>query len=119
MSRTRNHLQQHVEEYLADRHDMRDWIRRAQVFSPWLTPTEYDWERYGHLSIDRWLMDKRIDEEDPYEDSWAQYWNEYWDLREEEMTEYDDSREQEMAEYFYESYDPGNPEALDNFAATL
>lgn len=105
MSRTRNHLQKHVEEYLADRHDMRDWIRRVQTFSPWITATEWDWELYGHLPIDQWLIDKHVDEhDDPWED-----WQE----------DYDDAREQEMAEYFYKNYDSGDSDALDKFAGTL
>ena len=68
MSRDRNNLQRHIEECLVDRREMRDWIVRAQARSPWIHVTERDWELYGDIPIDRWLLDKGLDEPDPRDD---------------------------------------------------
>jgi hypothetical protein len=55
VSRNQNHLQRHIEESLAERQEMLDWIGRAQALSSFVTVTERDWLTWGHLSPGEWL----------------------------------------------------------------
>ena len=88
MSRDRNNLQRHVEDCLADRSEMREWISQVQARSPWIQVSEWDWEQYGHLPIGEWLIDKQLDEEDPRDD-WSWNWgDETWDAP--DLHEWDD-----------------------------
>lgn len=91
MSRDRNHLQRHIEDCLAARHEMREWISRAQALSPYIWVTESDWIAYGHLPPNRWLYERDLDEGD-YLDDWA--WGDET-LGAPELVEWDDWEQHE------------------------
>ncbi len=86
MSRDRNKLQRHIEDCLAARHEMREWISRAQALSPFIQVTESDWCRYGHLPPHAWLYERELDEGD-FGDDW-EWGDETWGAP--ELEEHDD-----------------------------
>lgn len=105
MSRDCNNLQRHIADCLVDRREMFDWIRRAQALSPWIQVTESDWARYGDVPIERWLMDRKLDEPDPRDD-WQDWGDETFDAP--ELDEWDDwpQHEHESQSYSDEYWEP-------------
>ena len=61
MTREHQHLQRYIEDCLADRDEMADWIARAQAITP-VPVAEQDWLYHGHLSPSEWLFDRGLEE---------------------------------------------------------
>lgn len=89
VSRNQNHLQRHIEESLAERSEMLEWIKRAQALSSFITVTERDWLRWGYLTPEEWLREQGYESEEleliygfP-----ADEWQEAWDDAEDDFEE--------------------------------
>ncbi len=83
MSRAANQQHRHIEDCLADRSEMRDWIERAQAIASWIHVTESDWVRHGDVTPEEWLVDRGMD--DPRDDwDWGDETREAPDLYEHE-----------------------------------
>lgn len=80
MSRSQNQLQQHYMDCLAERREMRNWIRHAQKLTH-VHVTERDWLLWGHLRPEEWLheaiypalMEARHEWDVMHEDCWGVY----------------------------------------------
>lgn len=85
-------VRRHVEDSLAERRDMREWIRRARTLTR-VVVGERDWLRWGHLSPEEWLHEgvyARQHEEDMTErDDWESYHEGPYDDREGYRDEWD------------------------------
>lgn len=95
MSREANQRHRHIEDCLADRHEKREWIERAQMIAPWIYVTESDWARYGDVTPEEWLVDRGLDDYDPRDDwDWG---DETWDAP--ELNEQEDQYPMDPEDY--------------------
>lgn len=98
MSREQNNLQRDFEEYFDEIQRMREWVERAQGISPWQTITEKDWERFGHLTPEEWLVHCAGDSSNECVLSGG------WDLLDEDWDDWDDwDVEDESSPYYFDS----------------
>ena len=94
MSREYNNLQRCIEEGLAERREMLDWIRRAQSLSSFVRVTERDWLIHGALSPCEWLYMQGADDASLWlGDNWHNWGDETWDAP--ELNEWDDWEQHE------------------------
>jgi hypothetical protein len=100
MSRERNKWQRHIEDCLAERREMQEWIRQAQALTPFILVTAQDWLRHGHRSPWEWLCIAEAEEHDPWDDwDWD---DDPWD--DEELDDQDEDEDWRLLQQDWEDY---------------